>query len=440
MSRVHDVLAVGLGPFNLGLAALAEPHDLDLVVLESRGAFDWHPGMMLPDASLQVPFLADLVSLADPTSRYSFLAWLKRTGRLYPFYVRETFHPLRAEYTAYCRWVAEQLPGIETGRRVERVQHDGEHYVVVSRDPVTGERHHHRTRRLVVGTGTPVHVPDGLRPAVEAAGPSCHTSDYTGHREALHRLGHVTVVGGGQSAAEVVADLLDAAEAGRGPRVTWVTRSPRFLPLDVSKLTLEMTSPEYVRHFHGLPPAQRDRLLASQQGLYKGISADLVDALHERLYRMSLDGPPPCRLLTCTEVTGAEPGGAGVGLDLRHTETGEAMRLDTDAVIAATGYRAGTPPVLDGIADRLRFDARGRLDVLPHYAVDHAGDEVFVQNAELHTHGFTAPDLGMGAHRNSVILNRVLGREVYRVEERIAFQEFGVPADLAVRARTEVGA
>ena len=55
-----------------------------------------------------------------------------------------------------------------------------------------------------------------------------------------------------------------------------------------------------------------------------------------------------------------------------------------------------------------------------------------MQNAEEHTHGLVAPDLGMGACRNSVILAR-LGREVYPVEKRIAFQEFGVPT------RTESG-
>jgi lysine N6-hydroxylase len=40
----------------------------------------------------------------------------------------------------------------------------------------------------------------------------------------------------------------------------------------------------------------------------------------------------------------------------------------------------------------------------------------------------------MGAYRNSVILAAVLGREVYPVERRIAFQEFGVPADELVEA------
>ena len=51
-----------------------------------------------------------------------------------------------------------------------------------------------------------------------------------------------------------------------------------------------------------------------------------------------------------------------------------------------------------------------------------------MQNAELHTHGFVAPDLGMGAYRNSCILRDMLGREAYPVEKAIAFQEFGVPA------------
>ena len=66
---VHDVIGVGLGPFNLGLAALLEPQaDVDAVFFDDKPEFAWHPGLMLPDAEIQVPFLADLVTLADPTS------------------------------------------------------------------------------------------------------------------------------------------------------------------------------------------------------------------------------------------------------------------------------------------------------------------------------------------------------------------------------------
>ena len=56
-----------------------------------------------------------------------------------------------------------------------------------------------------------------------------------------------------------------------------------------------------------------------------------------------------------------------------------------------------------------------------------ADTRIRVLNAEEHTHGFVAPDLGMGAFRNAVVLNTVTGREVYPVETSIAFQQFGAP-------------
>jgi lysine N6-hydroxylase len=63
----YDVVAVGCGPFNLGLAALATGVDgLGLAVFEDRPEFTWHRGLMFGDAMLQVSFLADLVSLVEP--------------------------------------------------------------------------------------------------------------------------------------------------------------------------------------------------------------------------------------------------------------------------------------------------------------------------------------------------------------------------------------
>ena len=40
----------------------------------------------------------------------------------------------------------------------------------------------------------------------------------------------------------------------------------------------------------------------------------------------------------------------------------------------------------------------------------------------------------MGAHRNSTVLAAMLGREVYPIEKRVAFQHFGVPDHLRVLA------
>ena len=58
---------------------------------------------------------------------------------------------------------------------------------------------------------------------------------------------------------------------------------------------------------------------------------------------------------------------------------------------------------------------------------DAVGAEILVQNAEAHTHGFVAPDLGMMSYRNSWLIRTMLGREHYPVERSIAFQQFGVP-------------
>ena len=112
---------------------------------------------------------------------------------------------------------------------------------------------------------------------------------------------------------------------------------------------------------------------------------------------------------------------------MHHTEQDEDFTMTTDALVMATGYRAEVPEFLEPVRDRIRWDSDGRYAASSTYAVDHAGHEIFVQNAEEHTHGFVAPDLGMGAFRNSVLIASMLGREVYPIEKRIAFQEFGVP-------------
>ncbi len=444
-ARTYDVVGVGIGPFNLGLAALADPlPDVDAVFLDQRPGFGWHPGMMLEGATIQVPFLADLVTMADPTSPYSFLAFLKATGRLYPFYVRESFYPLRSEYDRYCRWVADRLGSLRWARRVVAVEHDAatdEHVVTAVRvgGPDDGTRERYRARHVVLGVGTAPRLPAPLADLAAAwragradAGPVVHSADYLPHRDALRAAGSVTVVGSGQSAAEVYRDLLEDVHgtgANPGYRLDWVTRSPRFFPMEYTKLTLEMTSPEYTDHYHALPADLRDALGREQRGLYKGISAALIDDIHDTLYRKSALGRPvPTTLLTDTEVVAARHD-AGTGehvLTLRHAQLGREVEHRTRAVVAATGYGAGVPGFLDPVRDRLRLDDRGRFDVTRDYTVDVAG-RIHTLNGEEHTHGVTAPDLGFGPWRSSVVLANVTGREPYPIERRTAFQTFGLP-------------
>ncbi|RMI46205.1 lysine N(6)-hydroxylase/L-ornithine N(5)-oxygenase family protein [Streptomyces triticirhizae] len=438
-----DLAAVGVGPFNLALTALAdEVPELRFAAFDRRERYDWHPGLMFDWASLQVGFLADLVSLIRPTSRWSFLNYLVEHDRMYPFYIAERFHVPRREYADYCAWAAARLPGCHFGVDVTEVTWDqaAERWVLTLREVATGTVSVRRARHLVLGVGTEPALPEPLRRlAGEPSGQRVfHSGEFLHRIDAVAEAGarSVTVVGSGQSGAEVFLDLL-RRQRDAGWAVNWLTRSWGFAPLDYSKLVLEYTTPAYMRYFNALPPATRDRLIASQWQLYKGIDTETIDLIHQELYDHLLDGDrPPVTLLPATAVRGAElaEGGAdsaeggAIRLTTRHADTERESVLATDAVIAATGYAARRPDCLAPVEKLIAWDEQGRYDVSEGHrvaTVPEVTGGLFVQNAELHTHGAAAPDLGIGAYRSALILNAVTGRDVFRVPRDTAFQTFG---------------
>ncbi|WP_406330225.1 lysine N(6)-hydroxylase/L-ornithine N(5)-oxygenase family protein [Streptomyces sp. NBC_00203] len=417
-SHVHDFVGIGLGPFNLGLACLTEPiAELDGVFLESKPDFEWHSGMFLEGAHLQTPFMSDLVTLADPTSPYSFLNYLKESGRLYSFYIRENFYPLRVEYDDYCRWAASKLSSVRFSTTVAEVTYEDEVYVVRTE---AGDVY--RARHLVLGTGTPPYIPEAC---AELGGDFIHNSRYVKHKQELQGKESITLVGSGQSAAEIYYDLLSEIDV-HGYRLNWVTRSPRFFPLEYTKLTLEMTSPEYIDYFHALPEPTRYRLQTEQKGLFKGIDGELIDAIFDLLYQKNLGGPVPTRLLTNSSLNSARHENGTYTLGLRQEEQGKDYELRSEGLILATGYKYAEPAFLAPVRDRLRYDTHDNFDVARNYAIDTTGRGVFLQNAGVHTHSITSPDLGMGAYRNASIIRELLGTEYYPVEKSIAFQEFAI--------------
>ena len=69
-SAVHDLVGVGFGPSNLGLAIALDEQGSGLTTrfVERQEGFGWHRGMLLEDATMQVSFLKDLVTLRNPAS------------------------------------------------------------------------------------------------------------------------------------------------------------------------------------------------------------------------------------------------------------------------------------------------------------------------------------------------------------------------------------
>ncbi|MBZ4043698.1 lysine N(6)-hydroxylase/L-ornithine N(5)-oxygenase family protein [Flavobacterium hibisci] len=424
--KIYSVIGIGIGPFNLGLAALMEPVDeLSSLFFDQSASFDWHPGLMLNNATLQVPFLGDLVTMADPTSQYTFLNFIKKSGRLYKFYIRENFFIFRREYNEYCKWVASKLHNLKFSHKVVSLDYVDGLYKVVVMNTETCITSAYYAEKIVLGTGTSPYIPDFIEK--QELPNVIHASKYLYSKSRIKNNNSVTIIGSGQSAAEVFRDLLPETE--NGLQLKWYTRSSHFFPLDnKSKLTLELTSPEYVDHFHSLTYEKRKQLLARQHGLYKGIDQELINEIFDSLYEMSLENKPlnvelrsNLRLTTVTENADSS-----YTMDFIHTELEQPFQDQSDYIILATGYSYKEPDIIKGIENKINRLENGLFNVNRNYTIDKDGKDIFVQNAELHTHGLSTPDLGMGPYRNSCIINQLTNREIYKVEKRIAFQEFGV--------------
>jgi L-ornithine N5-oxygenase len=158
----YDVLGIGFGPSNLALAIAIEEHNADLpaeerlnaLFLERQPSFGWHRGMLIDDATMQVSFLKDLVTLRNPTSEFSFLAYLHGKGRLVDFINHKSLFPLRVEFHDYLEWASKRFDAVvRYGHEVVEVRHVPEGYDVVARPVGGGAAVVHRARNLVLGLG-----------------------------------------------------------------------------------------------------------------------------------------------------------------------------------------------------------------------------------------------------------------------------------------------
>jgi lysine N6-hydroxylase len=419
--QVHDFIAVGLGPFNLSLACLMAPlKECKGLFLERSDHFEWHPGMLVERCTLQNPFLADLVSLADPTSPFSYLNYCKQQGRIYSCYVRENFYLTRQDYNRYCQWAAGRLPNVRFHHEVGSITHDGQHgvYLVQGRETHTGRPFEHAARRLVLGVGASPRLPDCSPGSAEL-----HSAHYLRHKASLQQRRAITIVGSGQSAAEIYRDLLRDIDRF-GYSLTWVTRSTRFFQMENAKLVLELISPDYAEHFFNLPEASKERIVRDQKSVYNGINAELVGEIYDLLDERRDELKGRTRLMPNMALQAHRQEADRHALEFVHTELGRRYRHHADGLVFATGYAPAVPAFVEGIRHRIVWDAQGRYRQHRNYAVDVEGREIFVQNAGCHTHGVTNPDLGLACHRNAHIVRGLTGVEAYPIETRTTLQDF----------------
>lgn len=134
-------------------------------------------------------------------------------------------------------------------------------------------------------------------------------------------------------------------------------------------------------------------------------------------------------MLAKTEVTEVEKTENGYTVYCNQWEQNEMFKHKSEVIIAATGYSHPIPPFIKNVESIINWDQEARYQITQDYELklkELTDNRLFVQNGEMHTHGVGAPDLGLGAYRNAVIINKLAQKEVYPVRKRNVFQHFGV--------------
>jgi len=440
-NQIYDLIGVGVGPFNLSLASLLAPiESVNSIFFDSQKQFDWHAGLLMEDCDLQVPFMADMVTMADPTSPYSYVNYLHEHGRLYQFYFYDNFQIPRIDYNLYCRWVSEKLTSVKFSQRVINIEQDGKVFYVTVKEILNNVETTYTCRNIVLGTGSSPSWPSSA--AHLRTHTSCiHSAQYKFEKNNLQKKKSITIIGSGQSAAEIFLDLLKE-ENHYGYKLNWLSRSHGFFPMEHSKLGLEHFSPEYIDHFHSLPEQQRDNIRSYQNLWYKGISNTTISEIYNQLYKRSFtQGNCNIALQARSQLEHIECVDNKFTLSFQHLDKKEYFNLDTDSVVLATGYQHLFPDCLNSLKPLLQMDTSGRPVINRNYTMNVSSNiqgKIYVQNAELHTHGIGAPDLGLGAYRSAMIINQLLNKEHYTIRRKNVFQQFGIDEHWQKKSHVEM--
>jgi L-ornithine N5-oxygenase len=418
-----DVVGIGFGPSNLAMAiAVAEHNDAvgpDATVtarfLERQAGFGWHRGMLLDDATMQVSFLKDLVTLRNPTSEFSFLRYLHSRGRLIDFINHKNLFPLRVEFHDYFMWAAEQV--------ADQAVYDTE---VLSVTPVTdaggditavdvlsrsgGRLSTHRARNLVIGTGLRPRLPEG----VTASDRVWHTSDLLHNLPKLRgtQPRRIVVVGAGQSAAEAVSTM---HREFPDTEICAVFSRYGYSPADDSAFANRIFDPEAVDDFYRAPEAVKQQLMEYHSNTnYSVVDIDLIDDLYRKAYQEKVLGRERLRMMNVSRLTTLADGPDRVIAGIRSLVSGETTTLEADVVICATGYHQADPyAVLGEIGDLCHRDDQGRPEVERDYRA--AADPrlrvgIYLQGGTEHSHGITSALLSNTAIRVGEILESMIVR------------------------------
>ncbi|GAA0943819.1 lysine N(6)-hydroxylase/L-ornithine N(5)-oxygenase family protein [Pseudonocardia zijingensis] len=405
-----DLVGIGFGPSNLGLAIAIEEHNavserpVRAEFVEVKEQFGWHTGMLLPGTTMQISFLKDLATQRNARSRYSFVNYLSERNRLVDFINHQTFFPTRLEFHDYLSWAAESVSArVRYGTRAVAVRDAGGRFEVDVEGP--GGAVSLPARNVVLAGGLTPRLPDGIEPSVR----QFHNHRLLEHIDELPDLRHqrFVVVGAGQSAAEVTEYLHDRFGAAR---VHGVFARYGYSPADDSPYANRVFDPAAVDDFYAAEPGVRRQLLEYHRSTnYSCVDLSLIESLYRREYAERVSGERRLFVHGASSVSDVQEHADGVRVEVLHHPTGRVEALDCDAVVYATGF---DPMPLQGILGQLCEPQvlAGEPQVTRDYRLQvpqRLPGSIYLQGGTEHTHGLTSSLLSNIAVRSAEILRSI---------------------------------
>ncbi|TEW51786.1 lysine N(6)-hydroxylase/L-ornithine N(5)-oxygenase family protein [Psychromonas algicola] len=421
MKQLTDLIGVGVGPFNLSVAALLEqvPH-LSSQFFDNKKEFVWHEGLMLPNTYMQTSYLKDLVTAVAPESPYSFMSYLVKNKKFYRFLNTEMQTITRAEFSDYLAWTAKQINGIHFSHAVKEINHVNDRFVV------TTSQGDFEAKNLCLGTGKSAYVPDYLKANL---GDNCFHASEMGVRNIDLTDKKVVLVGGGQTGADIFLNAL-RGHWGQPLQLDWVSRRANFQALDEAAFANEFFVPQYVEQFYHLDPSVKKREVDAQKLTSDGITSEALKAIYQELYdKFEVQKQDKwVRLLPHRTVTSMTQNFDGFNIEVKNNLTGFEEKHTGTVVILATGFETKLPACLAPIMDKLSLCDDGLLQLDQNFKVHWKGNpenSIYAVNAGLGSHGIADPQLSLAAWRSAKIINDLASESCFDITESCNVMNWG---------------
>lgn len=426
---IYDVIGIGFGPSNLAIAATIEDLNLNsknnYLFIEKKKEFDWHPGMLIDGARMQISYQKDLATMRSPRSKYTFLNYLHDQGRLEDFINLKEFYPTRYEYRDYLKWAAEQLDCCVNYKEhvvdiTPKINGKNEViYLNIHTINQNGRKTIYRTKNIILSTGLVPKLPVGI--GIDAKRNEFHSSQFLPSLNSKFSdrtyPWEFLIVGSGQSAAEIALHLLNEYP---NAKINATIRDYAYKPADSSEFVNEMFFYSNIDEFFKLGADEKKRILNKYRDTnYSVVDPPLIRELYQRKYDMSVMGDERFNLVNYQELKTLRytPNEYHIGIaQLENVNTKEMSEIPYHGVFLSTGYDdQNNVRLATNLSPWMKTNGAGQLLLGSKYQVATSKKcrvGIFMLGSNEHSHGLSDTLLSVLPERALDVVNQLTSQHV----------------------------